>query len=156
MYVWLQWFQSLFRCRIELLNFSTGFKTHRMREPGSDGNLYVMFFKKNQIICLMTLLTNFEEGQTFKITWKLLEKMTDTFPHIPDFAWISHALPRNIIAPYMDMLHINRSLHYWLVLVVKMKIHENVIVDGMTRIVAQKKKKVFKVREDIITMFFHF
>ena len=39
-----QWFQSLFRCRIELLNFSMGF---------------------------------------------------------------------NIIAPYMEMLHINRSLHHW-------------------------------------------
>ncbi len=26
-----------------------------MREPGTDGNLNVMFFKKIQIICLMTL-----------------------------------------------------------------------------------------------------
>ncbi len=43
-----------------------------MREPGSDGNLNVMFFKKFQIICLMTLLTKCEEGQTLKITiWEL-------------------------------------------------------------------------------------
>ena len=26
-------------------------------------------------------------------TWILLENMTDRFSHIPDFAWISHALP---------------------------------------------------------------
>ncbi len=26
-------------------------------------------------------------------TWNLLENMTNRFPHIPDFAWISHALP---------------------------------------------------------------
>ena len=38
------------------------FKRHRMREPSSDGNLYVMFFKNVQIICLMTLLTKAEEG----------------------------------------------------------------------------------------------
>ncbi len=43
-----------------------------MREPGSDGNLNVMFFKNFQIICLMTLLTKGEEGQTLKITiWVL-------------------------------------------------------------------------------------
>ena len=35
-----------------------------MRETGSDGNLDVMFFKHFQIICLMTLLTKGEEGQT--------------------------------------------------------------------------------------------
>ena len=34
-----------------------------MREPGSDGNLDVMFVKNFQIICLMTLLTKGEEGQ---------------------------------------------------------------------------------------------
>ncbi len=33
-----------------------------------------------------------------------------------------------------------------------MKIHENVIVDGMTRIVAQKKKKIFKVIQKCRTM----
>ena len=38
-----------------------------MREPVSDGNLNVMFFKNVQIICLMTLLTKREEGQTLKI-----------------------------------------------------------------------------------------
>ncbi len=58
-----------------------------MREPGSDGNLNVMFFKKFQIICLMTIVHDF--------TWNLLENMTNRLPHIPDFAWISHALPRN-------------------------------------------------------------
>ena len=26
---------------------------------------------------------------------RLLENMTDRFPHMPDFAWISHALPLN-------------------------------------------------------------
>ena len=26
-------------------------------------------------------------------TWNLLENMTNRFPHIPNFAWISHALP---------------------------------------------------------------
>ncbi len=45
----------------------------------------------------MTLLTKRELGQTLSIvhhfTWQLLENMTDRFPHIPDFAWISHALP---------------------------------------------------------------
>ncbi len=45
----------------------------------------------------MKLLTKCEEGQTLSIvhnfTWKLLKNMTDRFPHIPDFAWISHALP---------------------------------------------------------------
>ncbi len=50
-----------------------------MREPGSDGNLNVMFFKNFQMI--------------HHFTWKLLEIMMDRFPHIPDFAWISHALP---------------------------------------------------------------
>ena len=45
-----------------------------MREPGSDGNLNVMFYKKFQII---------------------LENMTNRFPLIPNFAWISHALPLN-------------------------------------------------------------
>ncbi len=29
----------------------------------------------------------------YHFTRKLLENMTDRFPHIPDFAWISHALP---------------------------------------------------------------
>ncbi len=71
-----------------------------MTEPGSDGNLNVMFFKHFQIICLMTLLTKRKEGQTLKIvyhfTWKLLENMTDRFPHIADFAWISHALPLKV------------------------------------------------------------
>ncbi len=33
-----------------------------MREPGSDGNLNVMFFKNFQIICLMSLLTKGKEG----------------------------------------------------------------------------------------------
>ncbi len=43
-----------------------------MREPGSDGNLNDMFLKNFQIICLMTLLTQGEEGQTLKITiWEL-------------------------------------------------------------------------------------
>ncbi len=47
----------------------------------------------------MTLLTKGEEGQStvrsifHHFTWNLLENMTDRFPHIPDFAWISHALP---------------------------------------------------------------
>ncbi len=77
-------------------------KWHRMREPGSDGNLNVMFFENFQMICLMTLLTKGEEGQTLKstvrsivhhFTWNLLENMTNRFPHIPDFAWISHVLP---------------------------------------------------------------
>ena len=36
-----------------------------MREPGSDGNLNVMFFKKFQIICVITLLTKDEEGLNF-------------------------------------------------------------------------------------------
>ncbi len=77
-----------------------------MREPGGDGNLNVMFFfRKFQIICLMILLTKGEEGQAFKITvrsivhhfaWNLLENMTHRFPHIPGFAWISHALPLKI------------------------------------------------------------
>ena len=53
-------------------------KRHRMREPGSDGNLNLMFFKKNS-----------------DNTWNLLENMTDRFPYIPDFAWISHAWPLN-------------------------------------------------------------
>ena len=39
-----------------------------MREPGSDENLNVMFFKNFHIICSMTLLTKGEEGQTLKIT----------------------------------------------------------------------------------------
>ena len=39
-----------------------------MREPGNDGNHNVMFLKQIQIICLMTLLTKREEGQTLKIT----------------------------------------------------------------------------------------
>ena len=73
-----------------------------MREPGSGGNLNVMFFKNLQIICLMTLLTKGEEGQTLirlgrsivhHFRWNLLENMTNRFLHIPDFAWISHALP---------------------------------------------------------------
>ena len=38
-----------------------------MREPGSDRNLNVIFFKNPQIICLITLLTKGEEGQTLKI-----------------------------------------------------------------------------------------
>ncbi len=50
-----------------------------MREPGSDGNLDVMFFR--------SIVHHF--------TWNLLENMTNRFPHIPDFAWISHALPLN-------------------------------------------------------------
>ncbi len=62
-----------------------------MREPGSDGNLNVMFFTKIQTVCLMTLLTKSEEGHHF--TMNLLENMTNRFPHIPDFAWVSHALP---------------------------------------------------------------
>ncbi len=73
-----------------------------MREPGSGGNLNVMSFKTFQIICLMT------KGQTLKITiWELsgasfiilhlLENMTNRFPHTPDFAWISHALPLKAI-----------------------------------------------------------
>ncbi len=32
-------------------------------------------------------------------SWKLLENMTNRFPHIPDFAWISHALPLNTLIP---------------------------------------------------------
>ncbi len=35
-----------------------------MREPGSDGNLNLIFFLNFQIICLMTLLIKGEEGQT--------------------------------------------------------------------------------------------
>ena len=67
------------------------FKRHCMREPGSDGNLNVMFFKTIQIICLMTLVTKGAEGQTLKMTivhhftWNLIENMTNRFPHIPDF-----------------------------------------------------------------------
>ncbi len=38
-----------------------------MREPGSDGNLNVMFFKNFRIVCLMILLTKGEEGQTLGI-----------------------------------------------------------------------------------------
>ena len=47
-----------------------------MRESGSDGNLNVTFFKNFWIISL--------------------ENMTDRFPHIPDFGWISHASPLNL------------------------------------------------------------
>ncbi len=54
-----------------------------MRGPGSDGNLNVMFFKNSQIIYLIF----------HHFTWNLLENMTNRFPHTPDFAWISHALP---------------------------------------------------------------
>ncbi len=39
------------------LNYNVLLKRHCMREPGSDGNLNVMFFKNFQIICLTTLLT---------------------------------------------------------------------------------------------------
>ena len=49
------------------LNVIHGLKRHRMTELGSDGNLNVMFFKIFQIICLMTLLTKREEGQTLEI-----------------------------------------------------------------------------------------
>ncbi len=57
------------------INFSP-LKRHRIREPGSDGNLNVMFVKKIQIICLMTHLTKGEEGQTLKITiWDLVLKI---------------------------------------------------------------------------------
>ncbi len=79
-----------------------------MREPGSGGNLNVMFFKNLQIICLMTLLTKGEEGQTLirlgrsivhHFRWNLLENMTNRFLHIPDFAWISHALPLKVLHP---------------------------------------------------------
>ena len=38
----------------------------------------------------MTLLTKGEEGH---FTLNLLENMTNRFPQIPDFAWISNALP---------------------------------------------------------------
>ena len=31
-------------------------------------------------------------------TWNMLENMTNRFPHIPDFAWISHALPLKSIS----------------------------------------------------------
>ncbi len=74
----------------------------------------------------MTLLTKGEEGQTLKITiWELpgacddfndlvfliycqehrssfymefIRTMTNRFPHIPDFAWISHALPLKVMS----------------------------------------------------------
>ncbi len=59
-----------------------------MREPGSNGNLNVMFFKNFQIICLNTV-----RSFVHHFTWNLLKNMTNRFPHIPDFAWISHALP---------------------------------------------------------------
>ena len=43
-----------------------------MRDPGSDGNLNVMFFKKFQIICLRTLPNKGEASQTLKfIIWEL-------------------------------------------------------------------------------------
>ncbi len=44
-----------------------------MRNPGTDGNRYVM-----------------------NINPQLLENMANRFPHMPDFAWISHKLSLNV------------------------------------------------------------
>ncbi len=81
-----------------------------MREPGSDGNLNVMFFQKISDNILMTLLTKGEEGQStvrsivHHFTWNLLENMTNRFPHIPDFVWISHALPCKYVVYVIKIL----------------------------------------------------
>ena len=51
----------------------------------------------------MTLLTKGGKGQStlrsivHHFTWNLLENIMNRFLHIPYFAWISHALPLNII-----------------------------------------------------------
>ncbi len=57
-----------------------------MRNAGIGGNLNITNIDKLHII-LLYIVHHF--------TWKLLEYMTDRFPRIPDFAWISHALPLN-------------------------------------------------------------
>ncbi len=68
------------------------FKRHYMREPGSDGNLNVMFFKKKSD---NDFNRAYAVNRRFNFTWNLSENMTNRFTHIPDFAWISHALPLN-------------------------------------------------------------
>ncbi len=50
-----------------------------MREPGSDGNLNVMFFKNFQMICLMTFLTFSQEGQTLKISIHCQEHLSSFY-----------------------------------------------------------------------------
>ncbi len=47
-----------------------------MRNPGTDGNLNIMNINKFH-----------------HFTWNVLKNMTNRFPHIPDFAWVSHVLP---------------------------------------------------------------
>ena len=73
--------------------FKGNIKRHRMREPGSDGNLNVMFFQKNSDNMLNDPPVR---SIVHHFPWNLLENMTNRFPHIPDFAWISHALPLKI------------------------------------------------------------
>ncbi len=43
-------------------------------------------------------------------TWNLLENMTNRFPHIPDFAWIYHALPLNLSRQCVSMQCTSTSL----------------------------------------------
>ena len=82
-----------------------------MREPGSDGNLNVKFFNFFLIMCFMTLLTIGEESQIVRsivhhFICDLIDYMTNRFPCIPDFAWISHALPLDASFPVIvDSYH---------------------------------------------------
>ncbi len=67
-----------------------------MREPGSDGNLNVMFFfQKFSDNTVNSPIENlwYVMSIVHHFTWNLFENMTNRFPHIPDSAWISHALP---------------------------------------------------------------
>ncbi len=50
----------------------------------------------------------------------LLENMTNRFPHIPYFAWISHALHPKFLNPYMYVLRTNHNF-VWTVDIVELK-----------------------------------
>ncbi len=46
--------------------------------------------------CDMVVKKPISSSLIYFYTFYLLENMTNRFPHIPDFAWISHALPLKI------------------------------------------------------------
>ena len=61
---------------------------------GEEKRSFYYYFLQHENICKMVrkAINNllFRQGH---FTWNLLENMTNRFLHIPDFAWISHALP---------------------------------------------------------------
>ncbi len=70
-------------------------KRHCMRNPGTDSNFFIRNI--NNLMMVDPPKNGIKQKDLRSIvlhfTCKLLENMTNMFPHIPDFAWISHTLP---------------------------------------------------------------